>query len=73
MNGVDQTCQADDGSAMLVIMEDWNVHETLQFLFDIEAVGSLDILEVYAAKGGGQIADRVNECIWIRGIHANIY
>ena len=58
---------------MLVIVEDGNVHETLKFLFDVEAVGSLDILEVYAAEGGGKIADTVNECIRILGIHANIY
>ena len=58
---------------MLIIMENGNVHETLKFLFDVEAVGSLDIFEVYAAEGGGQIADTVNECIRILGIHANIY
>jgi len=73
MNRVDQTSEAYDGRAMLVIVEDWNVHEALQFLFDEETVWSLDILEVYAAEGGGQIADTVNEGIRILGIHANIY
>jgi hypothetical protein len=73
MNRVDETSQANDGRAMLVIMEHGNVHETLKFLLDVEAVGSLDILEVYATEGGGKIADTVNECIRILGIHANIY
>ena len=37
---------------MLVVVEDGNLHGLAQGLFDLEAVGSLDVLEIDAAESG---------------------
>ena len=36
---------------MLVVMEDGNIHGLLEFFFDIETLGGLDVLQVDAAEG----------------------
>ena len=36
-------------------MHDWNVKGALQALLDIKAFGCLDVLQVDAAKGGGNL------------------
>ena len=51
--GVDEGGGHDDGRAVLVIVEDGDVQLTLQGLFDLEALGAFDVLEVDAAEGGG--------------------
>ena len=51
--GVDEGGSHDDGRAVLVIVEDGDVQLTLQGLFDLKALGALDVLEVDAAEGGG--------------------
>ncbi len=40
----------DDGGAVLVVVEDRNVHALAQLLLDVEALGRLDVLEVDAAE-----------------------
>ncbi len=47
---VEQRRAGDDCGAMLIIVEDGNVHRFLQSLFDVEAFRRLDILEVDTAK-----------------------
>ena len=39
-----------DGSAMLVVMKDRNLHAFAQLAFDIKAVGRLDVFQIDAAK-----------------------
>ena len=51
--GVDEGGGHDDGRAVLVIVEDGDVQLTLQGLFDLKALGALDVFEVDAAEGGG--------------------
>jgi len=48
---VDQPGGGDDRGAVLVVVEDGDVHGLLQLLLDVEAFGSLDVLEVDAAEG----------------------
>ena len=43
LHRTDKSSQANDRSSMLVIVEDRDVHELLEFLFHIEAVRSLDV------------------------------
>ena len=50
--GVDEGGGDDDGRAVLVIVEDGDVQLTLQGLFDLKALGALDVLQIDAAKGG---------------------
>ena len=49
--GVDQRRAGDDGGAVLVVVEDRDVHGLLQFLLDVETLGRLDVLQVDAAEG----------------------
>src|ERR1700690_2674190 len=37
---------------MLVVMEDRNLHGALEFLFNLEALGGLDVFEIDSAEGG---------------------
>ena len=55
---VDQAGGGDDGGAVLVVVEDRDVHQFAQPLLDDEAVGRLDVLEIDAAEGGPEIAHR---------------
>ena len=57
---------------MLVIMEDGDVHELFQLLFNIEAIRCLDIFEVDSAEGGAQELDAVDEIVGVLSIDANI-
>ena len=53
---VDQAGGGDDGGAVLVVMEDRNVHQFAQALLDDEAFRRLDVLEIDAAPAGAEIA-----------------
>ena len=48
----------DDGGAVLVVVEDRDVHQLAQALLDDEAFRRLDVLEVDAAEGRAEIAHR---------------
>ena len=54
LNGVQERGAADHGGAMLVVVKNRDFEPFLELLFDVEALGSLDVLEVDAAKGGLQ-------------------
>ena len=51
--GVDEGSGHHDGGAVLVIVEHGDIQLSLQRLFDLKALGALDILQIDAAKGGG--------------------
>ena len=51
---VDQPGGGDDRRAVLVVVEDGDVHQLAQPLLDDEAVGRLDVLEIDAAEGGAE-------------------
>ena len=44
----------DDGGAVLIVVEDRDLHGLPQLLFDVEALRRLDVLQVDAAEGGLQ-------------------
>jgi hypothetical protein len=56
--GIDQAGGADDGGAVLVVMEDRDVHQLAQALLDDEALRRLDVLEVDAAEGRAEHSAR---------------
>ena len=55
---VDQRGQDHDGGSVLVVVEDRDVQLAAQALFDLEAAGRRDVLEVDAAEAGG---DRLHD------------
>ena len=53
---VDQAGGGDDGGAVLVVMEDRDVHQFAQALLDDEAFRRLDVFEIDAAPAGAEIS-----------------
>ena len=58
MERVDQAGGGDDRGAVLVVVEDRDVHQLAQPALDDEAVRRLDVLEIDAAEGRPEIAHR---------------
>lgn len=69
---VDEACRGDDRGAVLVVMEDGNVHDFAQPLLDDEAVRGLDVLEIDSAEGRAEKADAVDEFVDVFGIHLEV-
>ena len=57
---------------MLVVVENRDIHDFAQALFDDETFGRLDVFEVDAAEGLAQVTDTVDEFIHILGIDLDI-
>ena len=55
---VDQPGGGDDRGAVLVVMEDRDVHQLAQPLLDDEALRRLDVLEIDAAERSGRDISR---------------
>ncbi len=55
----------DDGGAVLVVVEDGDLHALAQLLLDVEALGRLDVFKVDAAQRGFQRGDDVDELVRI--------
>ena len=69
---VDQAGGGDDGGAVLVVMEDGDVHQLAQALLDDEAFRRLDVLEIDAAEGRAEIAHGLDELVGVLGIDLEI-
>ena len=54
-----------DGGAVLVVVEDGDVHALAQLLFDVEAFRRLDVFQVDAAEGRFQARDDVDQLVGI--------
>ncbi len=60
---VEQRRTDDDRGAVLVVVEDGDLHALAQPALDVEAVGRLDVLEVDAAEGGLERCDHVDQLV----------
>src|SRR5690606_18646818 len=69
---IDQAGGGDDRGAVLIVVEDGNVHELAQAALDDEAVRRLDVLEIDATEGGTEIAHAVDEGVDILGIDLEV-
>src|SRR5215210_1703965 len=70
LEGVDQGGQHHDGRAVLVVVEDGDIELFFQTLFDLEAPRGRDVLEIYAAEGGGQVLDGLDYRVRVLGVEA---
>ena len=62
LQAVEHGRRRDDGGAMLVVMKDRDVHALAQLLFNVEALGRLDVFEVDAPQSrlhGGNDLDQL--------------
>ena len=62
----------NDRSAVLIIVEDRDLHALTQRPLDIEAFRSLDVLEVDPAEGRLKAGDDVHELVWIAFIDLDV-
>src|SRR6185503_3565650 len=72
LDGVDTRRAGDDRGAMLIVMEDGNLHRLPERLFDVEAVGRLDVLEVDAANRGLEELTKFYHVVGILGAYLEI-
>ena len=72
LRGVEERGGADDGGAMLVIVEYRDIHLGLETTLDLETFRRLDVLQVDAAESGFQRFYNLYELFWVRLIHFNI-
>ena len=69
---VDQAGGRDDRGAVLVVMEDRDVHQFAQALLDDEALRRLDVFQVDAAEARAEIAHAIDELVGILGVDLQI-
>ena len=67
----EECCQSSDRSAVLVIVEDRDVHDLFQFVFDVIAFRGRDIFEVDAGEVLFQQFDGVDEFLRILGVQSD--
>ena len=72
MEGIDQAGRSDYRGAVLVVVKYRDLQQLAQPLFDDEALGCLDVLEVDAAKGRMQKSHAVDELLDIAGVDLEI-
>jgi hypothetical protein len=53
----------DDRGAVLVVVEDRDLHALAQLALDVEALGRLDVFQVDAAEGRLQRGDDVDQLV----------
>ncbi len=72
LEGVDQGGAADDGRAVLVVVEDRDVHRFLERFLDLEALRGLDVLEVDPAEGRLEHLDRPDDLLRVERIELDV-
>ena len=64
---IEQAGGGDDRGAVLVVMENGDVHQFAQALLDDEALGRLDVFEIDAAPAGAEEFDAIDEFVRVLG------
>src|SRR5581483_12473929 len=69
---IEQSGSRNNGGAVLVVMEDGNLHRFLQRLFDVKAIGSLDVFEVDSAERGFEQLAELDDLVGIVAVDFDI-
>ena len=72
MQGVDQSRGSDNSGAMLVIMEDRDIHFLAQALFNNKTFRRANIFQINAAKRRTKQTNRIHKFIYFFGIKFQI-
>ena len=67
VNGVDHARGGNYRCSVLVIVKYWNVHHFAQALFNVKALGRLDVLEIDSAERRTEVFHRADEFVRIFG------
>ena len=70
--GVEQRGAGDDRRAVLVVVEDRDVHLRLEAALDLEALGGADVLQVDAAEGRLEELDGADELLRVGGVDLDV-
>ena len=63
LHRVDEAGGRDDRRAVLIVVEDGDVHQLAEPAFDDEALGRLDVFQINAAKGRSEITHGVDKLV----------
>ena len=69
---VKQRGGGDDGGAVLIVMEDRDIHQFPEALLDDEAFRRLDVFQVDAGETGAEMTDAVDEFVDVLGPHLEV-
>ena len=69
---IHQRGAGDDRGAVLVVVEDRDLHRLLQRFFDVEALRRLDVFQVDAAEGGLQKLAGLDDFVGIVGVQFDV-
>ena len=69
---IEQPRGGDDGGAVLIVMEDRDIHDFPEALLDDEAFRRLDVFQVDAGEGRAEMTDAVNELVDVLGPHLEV-
>ena len=72
LQGIEHSRGRNDRRSMLIVMEDGNIHQFAQPLFDDETFRRFNILEIYAAECRPQIAHGADELLDILGVDLEV-
>ena len=72
LHRIQQRRAGDDRRAVLIVVEDGNLHRLLQRLFDVEALRRLDVFQVDAAEGGLEQLAGLDDLVGILGVELDI-
>ena len=72
MQGVDERRSRDDGRSVLIVVINGDVHPGTERFLDVEALGRLDVLQVYAAEGRGKRRDGFYELVGVPDVELKI-
>ena len=73
VNGIDHARSRDYRCSVLVIVKNRDVHHLAQALFDVKALGSLDVLKIDSAERRTEVFDRADEFVRIFGRDLKVY
>ena len=68
---VDHGSGDNDGSAVLIIVENGEIKLFDESPFDVEALGCLDVLEIDSAEDWEDLADDVEQFLWVLFLDAD--
>ena len=69
---IHQRSARDDGRAMLVVVEDWNLHGLAERFLDLKAIGCLDIFQIDSAECGLEQLAELDDFFGIVAVHLDI-
>lgn len=53
-------------------MEHWDIHEFFEGIFNLEALGTFQVLKVDTSEGWAQGLDNIDELLWFLGFNAEV-